>query len=88
MQRCQWLKRLLVAQIEFTEWMPDGHLRHSSLSFRSPAKTDQEGDLKVMAEDGSMKNENTGSQVVYGHKMRNEWSTSILDQVPKNEHTF
>ena len=30
MQNCQWVKPLLVAQIEFTEWTPDGHLRHSS----------------------------------------------------------
>jgi bifunctional non-homologous end joining protein LigD len=27
MKNCVWLK--LVAQIEFTEWTPDGHLRHS-----------------------------------------------------------
>jgi bifunctional non-homologous end joining protein LigD len=26
---CVWLKADLVAQIEFTEWTPDGHLRHS-----------------------------------------------------------
>ena len=30
MGKCQWLKPLLVAQIEFHEWTPDGHLRHSS----------------------------------------------------------
>ena len=24
-----WFKSKLVAQIEFTEWTPDGHLRHS-----------------------------------------------------------
>jgi ATP-dependent DNA ligase len=29
MKKCVWLKPELVAQIEFTEWMPDGHLRHS-----------------------------------------------------------
>jgi ATP-dependent DNA ligase len=29
MENCQWLKPELVAQIEFTEWTPDGHLRHS-----------------------------------------------------------
>ena len=29
MENCVWLKPELVAQIEFTEWMPDGHLRHS-----------------------------------------------------------
>jgi bifunctional non-homologous end joining protein LigD len=30
MLKCQWLKPTLVAQIEFTEWTPDGHLRHAS----------------------------------------------------------
>ena len=30
MKEYRWLKPELVAQIEFTEWMPDGHLRHSS----------------------------------------------------------
>jgi DNA ligase D-like protein (predicted ligase) len=29
MRNCVWLKPELVAQIEFTEWTPDGHLRHS-----------------------------------------------------------
>jgi bifunctional non-homologous end joining protein LigD len=29
MKHCVWLKPSLVAQIEFTEWTPDGHLRHS-----------------------------------------------------------
>jgi DNA ligase D-like protein (predicted ligase) len=29
MKNCVWLKPNLVAQIEFTEWTPDGHLRHS-----------------------------------------------------------
>jgi len=32
MQNCQWLKPKLVAQIEFTEWTPDGHLRHASFA--------------------------------------------------------
>lgn len=32
MKNCQWLKPNLVAQIEFTEWTPDGHLRHSSFA--------------------------------------------------------
>jgi ATP-dependent DNA ligase len=30
MKKCRWLKPEPVAQIEFTEWTPDGHLRHSS----------------------------------------------------------
>jgi ATP-dependent DNA ligase len=29
MKNCRWLKPELVAQIEFGEWTPDGHLRHS-----------------------------------------------------------
>jgi ATP-dependent DNA ligase len=29
MKNCVWLKPELVAQMEFTEWTPDGHLRHS-----------------------------------------------------------
>jgi DNA ligase D-like protein (predicted ligase) len=29
MKNCQWLTPELVAQIEFAEWTPDGHLRHS-----------------------------------------------------------
>jgi ATP-dependent DNA ligase len=31
MKNCIWLKPQLVAQVEFTEWTPDGHLRHSKL---------------------------------------------------------
>jgi ATP-dependent DNA ligase len=27
MKNCVWLKPELVAQIEFTEWTPDGHLK-------------------------------------------------------------
>jgi DNA ligase D-like protein (predicted ligase) len=30
MKECRWLKPRLVAQIEFTEWTPDGHLRQAS----------------------------------------------------------
>ena len=30
MKECRWLKPQLVAQIEFTEWTPDGYLRHAS----------------------------------------------------------
>jgi len=29
MKNCVWVKPELVAQIEFAEWTPDGHLRHS-----------------------------------------------------------
>jgi ATP-dependent DNA ligase len=29
LKNCIWLKPDLLAQVEFTEWTPDGHLRHS-----------------------------------------------------------
>jgi DNA ligase D-like protein (predicted ligase) len=29
MKECRWLHPLLVGQFEFTEWTPEGHLRHS-----------------------------------------------------------
>jgi len=29
MKNCAWVKPELVAQIEFGDWTPDGHLRHS-----------------------------------------------------------
>jgi ATP-dependent DNA ligase len=32
MKNCIWLKPQLVAQIEFTEWTPDDHLRHSKFA--------------------------------------------------------
>jgi bifunctional non-homologous end joining protein LigD len=32
MKNCRWLRPMVVAQIEFTEWTPDGHLRHSSFA--------------------------------------------------------
>ena len=32
MKTCVWLKPQLVAQIEFTEWTPDGHLRHAKFA--------------------------------------------------------
>ena len=32
MKECRWLKPRLVAQIEFTEWTPDAHLRHASFA--------------------------------------------------------
>lgn len=30
MKQCRWLKPKLVVQVEFTEWTPNGHLRHAS----------------------------------------------------------
>jgi bifunctional non-homologous end joining protein LigD len=32
MKKCIWLKPERVAQIEFVEWTPDGHLRHSKFA--------------------------------------------------------
>ena len=32
MKNCVWLRPQLVAQIEFIEWTPDGHLRHSKFA--------------------------------------------------------
>jgi bifunctional non-homologous end joining protein LigD len=32
MKDCCWLKPRLVAQVEFTEWTPDGHLRQASFA--------------------------------------------------------
>jgi bifunctional non-homologous end joining protein LigD len=29
MKNCVWLEPDLIAQVEFTEWTPDGHLRHA-----------------------------------------------------------
>jgi ATP-dependent DNA ligase len=29
MKECRWLRPVLVAQVEFVEWTPDNHLRHS-----------------------------------------------------------
>ena len=29
MKDCRWLRPMLVGQFEYTEWTPDGHLRHS-----------------------------------------------------------
>jgi len=29
MRECRWLKPVLVGHVEFVEWTPDGHLRHS-----------------------------------------------------------
>ena len=29
MKECRWWKPVFVGQVEFVEWTPDGHLRHS-----------------------------------------------------------
>jgi len=42
MKNCAWLKPKLVAQIEFTEWTPDGHLRHSKFVGLREDKTAKE----------------------------------------------
>jgi bifunctional non-homologous end joining protein LigD len=31
-ENCVWLRPEIVAQIEFTEWTPDDHLRHSTFN--------------------------------------------------------
>ena len=42
MKNCVWLKPQIVAQIEFTEWTPDGHLRHSKFVGLRDDKTPRE----------------------------------------------
>ena len=42
MKECVWLRPELVAQIEFTEWTPDGHLRHSKFCGRRTDKASRE----------------------------------------------
>jgi bifunctional non-homologous end joining protein LigD len=42
MKDCVWLKPELVAQIEFTEWTPDGHLRHAGFTSLRQDKTARE----------------------------------------------
>jgi bifunctional non-homologous end joining protein LigD len=40
-KECEWLRPELVAQIEFREWTPEGHLRHcSSIGLRAEKKPD------------------------------------------------
>jgi DNA ligase D-like protein (predicted ligase) len=46
MQNCRWLKPRLVGQIEFTEWTPDDHLRHSSFT----GLRDDKDPLKIVRE--------------------------------------
>jgi bifunctional non-homologous end joining protein LigD len=42
MKDCVWLQPELVAQIEFTEWTPDGHLRHAAFAGLRQDKTPRE----------------------------------------------
>ena len=42
MKDCVWLNPQLVAQIEFTEWTPDGHLRHAAFTSLHQDKTPHE----------------------------------------------
>ena len=51
MENCQWLKPKLVAQIEFTEWTPDGHLRHASFLGLRDDKDPREVRKEVAASD-------------------------------------
>jgi ATP-dependent DNA ligase len=51
MKNCTWLEPDLVAQIEFTEWTPDGHLRHSKFV----GLRDDKEPLEVVREEGRVK---------------------------------
>ena len=42
MKKCVWIRPELVAQIEFTEWTPDGHLRLATFTGLREDKTAQE----------------------------------------------
>jgi bifunctional non-homologous end joining protein LigD len=42
MKKCVWIRPELVAQIEFTEWTPDGHLRLATFTGLREDKTSQE----------------------------------------------
>jgi bifunctional non-homologous end joining protein LigD len=46
MKNCVWLEPVLVAQLAFTEWTPDGHLRNSSFV----ALRDDKNPLEVVRE--------------------------------------
>jgi ATP-dependent DNA ligase len=47
MKNCMWLKPQLIAQIEFTEWTPDGHLRHSKFVGLREDKESAKGGARV-----------------------------------------
>jgi bifunctional non-homologous end joining protein LigD len=42
MKKCVWIRPELVVQIEFTEWTPDGHLRHATFAGLREDKSPQE----------------------------------------------
>jgi bifunctional non-homologous end joining protein LigD len=42
MKECRWLRPQLVANFEFVEWTPDGHLRHSKFVVLREDKTPRE----------------------------------------------
>ena len=42
MKKCVWIRPELVAQIDFTEWTPDGHLRNAAFARLRDDKTAQE----------------------------------------------
>jgi ATP-dependent DNA ligase len=49
MKNCMWLQPELVAQIEFAEWTPDNHLRHSKfIGLREDKEARQVVPEKVM----------------------------------------
>jgi ATP-dependent DNA ligase len=43
MKDCGWLKPVLVGQVEFVEWTPDGHLRHSRFVGRADKEAREVG---------------------------------------------
>ena len=49
MKECRWLKPRLVAQIEFTEWTEDNHLRHSKFVALRDDKNPQEVTAETLA---------------------------------------
>jgi bifunctional non-homologous end joining protein LigD len=42
MKNCCWIRPVLVAQVAFTEWTPDGHLRHAAFAGLRPDKDPKE----------------------------------------------
>jgi hypothetical protein len=69
MKHCHWLKPQLVAQIEFTEWTPDGHLRHCRFAGLGDDKEGAKGWAGVFT--GTVVSNTMGSR---GHTTRNNCS--------------